>query len=84
MLDARLAIASMFILSYSAIHGCIVQECGMFLSIDYRFLATSPDSIILLDNEKFGIVEVKCPYKDRDNSIETTCQDQAFCLCIVR
>ena len=56
----------------------------MFLSIDYRFLATSPDSIILLDNEKFGIVEVKCPYKDRDNSIETTCQDQAFCLCIVR
>ena len=60
---------------------------GVFLSIDYPSLATSPDSIILLDNEKFGIVEVdievKSPYKHCDNSIETACQDQALCLSIL-
>ena len=43
------------------------------------FLATSPESIILLDNEKFGIVDVT----HHDNSIETVCQDQVLCLSIV-
>ena len=62
--------------------GTRVEDCGMFLSVDYPFLATSPDGVIWLRNEKFGIVEVKCPYKHHDNSIEMACQDPAFCLSI--
>ena len=60
--------------------GVQVEECGVFLSVEYPFLATSPDGIIYLGNEEFGIVEVKCPYKHRDSSIELACQDSAFCL----
>ena len=59
-----------------------VDECGVFLSVDYPFLATSPDGVIWLGNEEFGIVEVKCPYKHRDSSIEMACQDSAFCLSV--
>jgi len=31
-------------------------------------------------NEEFGIMEVKCPYKYCDSSIEMACQDLSFCL----
>ena len=65
---------------YMVATGTRVEDCGVFLSVDYPFLATSPDGVIWLRNEKFGIVEVKCPYKHRDNSIEIACQDPAFCL----
>ena len=40
-----------------------VEECGVFLSKEYPYLATSPDGIIHLMNEEFGVTEVKCPYK---------------------
>ena len=62
--------------------GVEVEEYGVFLSVDYPFLATSPDGIIRLGNQEFGIVEVECPYKHRDSSIELACQDSAFCLSI--
>ena len=67
---------------YMVATGTCVEDCGVFLSVDYPFLATSPDGVIWLRNEKFGIVEVKCPYKHHDNSIEMACQDPAFCLSI--
>jgi len=35
-----------------------LEECGVFLSIDYPFLATSPDGVIYLRNEEFGIMEL--------------------------
>ena len=65
---------------YMVTTGTRVEDCGVFLSVDYPFLATSPDGVIWLRNEKFGIIEVKCPYKHCDNSIEMVCQDPAFCL----
>ena len=49
----------------------------MFLcvrTVDHPFLATSPDSVIWLLNDQFGIVEVKCPHKRRDSSIEMACR----------
>jgi len=51
-----------------------VEECGVFLSVDYPFLTTSPDGVIHLRNEEFGIMEVKCPYKHCDSSIEMACR----------
>jgi len=56
-----------------------VEECGV-LSVDYPFLAASPDGVIYLRNDEFGIMEVKCLYKHRDSSIEMACQDPSFCL----
>ena len=60
--------------------GAQVEECGVYLSVEFPYLATSPDGIIPLANGKFGVVEVKCPYKHRNNSIEVACKDPAFCL----
>ena len=65
---------------YMLLSGSQVEECGVFLSEQYPYLATSPDGIIRLDNGKFGVVEVKCPYKHRKNSIEVACKDTTFCL----
>ena len=67
---------------YMVATGAEVEECGVFLNEDYPFLATSPDGIIKLGSQEFGIVEVKCPYKHRDSSIQLACQDSAFYLSI--
>ena len=48
---------------YGLITGAKVEECGVFLSEEFPYLATTPDGIIRLQNGKFGLVEVKCPYK---------------------
>ena len=65
---------------YMLLSGLQVEECGVFLSERFPYLATSPDGIIHLDNGKFGLVEVKCPYKHCKNSIEVACKDTTFCL----
>ena len=68
---------------YMVATGTQVEERGVFLSVEHPFLATSPDGIILLGNEEFSIIEVKCPYKHRDSYIEKACEDPSFCLSIV-
>ena len=42
-----------------------VQECGLCLHQEYRFLGASPDRVVY-DNstvDSFSLLEVKCPYK---------------------
>ena len=51
-----------------------------FLSVEYPYLASSPDGSILVGNGKFGLVEVKCPYKHLKSSIEVACKNPTFCL----
>ena len=46
-----------------------VKECGVFLSKEYPYLATSPDGIFHLTDEEFSVIEIKCPYKHRDSTI---------------
>ena len=66
---------------YVQFTGATVKECGVFLSEDFPYLATTPDGIIQLENAgKFAVLEVKCPYKHRQNLIEVACEDKAFCL----
>ena len=55
----------------------------MFLSERFLYLAIFPDGIIRLDNGKFGLVEVKCPYKHRKNSIEVACKDTTLITTIL-
>ena len=41
-----------------------VQECGLCLHQEYRFLGASPDRVVY-DNstiDSLGLLEVKCPY----------------------
>jgi hypothetical protein len=39
-----------------------VKQCGQFVSIDFPYLASSPDGLLSQDD----IIEVKCPYVSRD------------------
>ncbi|XP_066565160.1 uncharacterized protein LOC136753175 [Amia ocellicauda] len=59
-----------------------VQECGLFIDPQHAWLAASPDGIVLdaETGEKLACLEIKCPYKHRDNSISQACQDRDFCL----
>lgn len=41
--------------------GVVVERCGLFVDLEYPFLAASPDGLIGADT----IVEVKCPFSSR-------------------
>ena len=54
-----------------------VEECGLFIDLYKGYLAASPYGTVGKDS----LVEVKCPYVCRDNSIEDLeRQDHSFCL----
>ena len=42
-----------------------VKQCGLFVSIDFPYLASSPDGLLSQDD----IIEVRCPYVSRDKPI---------------
>lgn len=42
-----------------------VQECGIFISKEYPFIAASPDGLLA----ELTVVEVKCPYTSRNQEI---------------
>ena len=65
---------------YMLLSGSQVEECGVFLSEQFPYLATSPDGIVSLRDGKFGVVEVKCLYKHHKKTIEEACKDSSFCL----
>ena len=52
-----------------------ISDCG--------FLGASPDSIINdHSNHSIRIVEVKCPHKARDETLDSMYSDNSFCLCL--
>ncbi|XP_062408923.1 uncharacterized protein LOC134099908 [Sardina pilchardus] len=60
-----------------------VQECGLFIDPQRAWLAASPDGIVedKQTGERLLCLEVKCPYKHRENTVREAClQDSAFCL----
>ena len=64
-----------------------VQECGLCLHQEYRFLGTSPDRVVY-DNstvDSFGLLEIKCPYKPYtlNMTIQEVCDDALFCCALV-
>ena len=61
-----------------------VKECGVFLSKEYPYLATSFDGIVHLIDEDFCVIEVKCPYKHRDSTIQDACYDKAFVYTLMK
>ncbi|KAM4628215.1 uncharacterized protein ACJ7VT_003029 [Polymixia lowei] len=60
-----------------------VQECGLFIDSHRPWLAASPDGIVTdrKTGQRLLCLEVKCPYKHRNNTVEEACrEDRTFCL----
>lgn len=56
-------------LMYAKKQSVHVHGCGLVISIDYPFLAGSPDGKVC-DNGVTGIIEIKCPSSVKDLTIE--------------
>ena len=55
-----------------------VRECGLYISYQ-GFLAASPDGIVCAkDGSPAGILEIKCPYSQRNVSIIDACKKRNF------
>jgi hypothetical protein len=56
--------------------GIFISECG--------FLGASPDGVVTDHSEcSVRLVEVKCPYKARNKSVEEMLDDPSFCCSLV-
>ena len=70
---------------YSAVHVTQWFKSGVFLSEQFPYLATSYLLMVYmyvtsLGDGKFGVVEVKCPYKHHKKTIKEACKGSSFCL----
>ena len=65
---------------YHKMTGVEVHPCGIFVGIDSGFLGASPDGVVFNQEAEMGIIEVKCPYKHRMESISNACKDKYFHL----
>ncbi|XP_027746434.1 uncharacterized protein LOC114060823 [Empidonax traillii] len=59
-----------------------VEDCGLFIHPDKKWLAASPDGVIKEETtgKDLGLLEVKCPYKHRNRTVREACRDKDFCL----
>ncbi|KAM9543371.1 uncharacterized protein ACIB01_011222 isoform 1-T2 [Guaruba guarouba] len=59
-----------------------VEDCGLFIDRDKKWIAASPDGIIkeAATGKALGLLEVKCPYKHRNSTVRDACNDKDFCL----
>ncbi|XP_039620942.1 uncharacterized protein LOC120536601 [Polypterus senegalus] len=60
----------------------VVEDCGLFIHPEHNWLAASPDGIVRDSQSKqiLNCLEVKCPFKHRNNTISKACTDKTFCL----
>ena len=63
-----------------------VCKAGFHVCEQYPFLGASPDGCIHDPNSeyKFGVLEVKCPFKYRFNTISDAATNSDFCLALVQ
>uniref|UniRef100_A0A8C4V892 YqaJ viral recombinase domain-containing protein n=1 Tax=Falco tinnunculus TaxID=100819 RepID=A0A8C4V892_FALTI len=59
-----------------------VEDCGLFIHREKKWIAASPDGIIkeAATGKALGLLEVKCPYKHRNRMVREACKDKDFCL----
>jgi len=55
------------------------QPAGLFVSTDFPHFGASPDGLISCKCCGEGLLEIKCPYKYREQD-PTTVVDSKFCL----
>ena len=57
-----------------------VQLCGLYVSVS-GFLAASPDGIVCSgDGTPVGVLEIKCPYTQRNSTVSDACLKSSFFL----
>lgn len=64
---------------YVSTSGHHVHECGFVVNANFPYLGATPDGKVC-DNGQTGILEIKCPFSQRDNSIDEAVQGADFCL----
>lgn len=59
-----------------------VEDCGLFIHREKRWIAASPDGVVkeAATGKALGLLEVKCPYKHRNRTVREACKDKDFCL----
>ena len=61
--------------------GVVVAPAGFFISKCHPFLGASPDGAVYdssIPNQPFGLVEVKCPFKNKNVTPQGACRDSTF------
>ena len=63
----------------------VVSQSGLWVSLDYPFLGTSPDAAVYDPSElqAFGFSEVNCPYKHKDITLKEAWANATFCCEVV-
>ena len=57
-----------------------VHKCGLFINVAIPWLAATPDSLVIIDGEDMGCLEVKCPFVCAKKSITAVAMEKTFCL----
>ena len=60
--------------------GFSVAESGLILNSDWPFLGATPDGTVNCSCCGKGVIEIKCPYNRREDSIEGVAPDSRSCL----
>ena len=57
-----------------------VNDNGFIINPQWPFLGATPDGSVSCACCGMGVVEIKCPYCHRGETVETASQDKKFCL----
>lgn len=57
-----------------------VEHCGFIINPSFPEIGATPDALVHCACCGNGCVEIKCPFKHRDNEILQACIDKGFCL----
>ena len=62
-----------------------MTKAGFVISTEYPFLGASPDGYVHdpVATEQSGLVEIKCPYKFRNQTPENAASDSSFYCSLV-
>lgn len=59
-----------------------VKASGFIINPDLPWIGASPDGMVTCTCHGDGVLEIKCPFNSRDRSLNESCRDSSFCLCI--
>ena len=57
-----------------------VADCGLIINPSWPLLACSPNSIVYGEANPIGAIEIKCPFSNKEMTIEKCCKYSSFYL----
>ena len=57
-----------------------VADCGLIINPSWPLLACSPNSIVYREANPIRAIEIKCPFSNKEMTIEECCKDSSFYL----